>query len=141
MGTDPIHVIEPIKNLTLSIAGGKTQVATGRLDYYSSPSGTYVTIRPNEYEGAVDPLVFAVAPADAGRRVFGRQGSLRLLGPAAAAVDPDAIEPGVMSWSQVCSCNAARLKKELLSLEPVLVEHDVAALFGATVAEQRAAAQ
>jgi hypothetical protein len=136
MGTDPIHVIEPIKNLTLSISGQKIQVATGRLDYYSSPSGTYVTVRPNAYTGAPEPLVLAVAPADAGRRVFGRQGSLRLLGYAAAATDPDEIDPGVMSWSQVCSCNAARLKRELLSLEPVLIEHDVAALFGATVAEQ-----
>lgn len=136
MGTDPIHAVEPIKNMTISIAGQKIQVASGRLDYYSSPSGTYVTIRPNEYEGAVDPLIFAVAPADAGRRVFGRQGSLRLLGYAAAGTDPDEIEPGQMTWTQVCSCNAARLKKELFSLEPVLVEHDVAALLGATVAEQ-----
>lgn len=135
--TDPIHVIEPVKNLTLSIAGQKIQVASGRLDYYSSPSGTYVTVRPTDYPGAPEPLVLAVTQADAGRRVFGRRGELRLLGYAAAATDPDEIEPGIMVWTQVCSCNARRLKEELLQMEPVLVEHDVAALLGSTLVENQ----
>lgn len=123
-----IHVIDPIKDLTLSIGGERIQIASGRLDYYSEGLKAYVTIQPNVYEGAPEPLVLAVAPADAGRQVFGRRGTLRLLGYAGAATDPAEIDPGVMTWTQVCSCNAARLKKELLALEPVLAEADLVAM-------------
>lgn len=121
------HVIEPIKNLTLSMGGERVQVAEGRLDYYTSPAGTTVTVRYHNQPDK-EPLVLTVAPADAGRRVFGRRGTLRLMGYAAAATDPDEIDPGVMTWTQVCSCNAARLKKELLALEPVLAEPDLTAM-------------
>lgn len=123
---ETIHVIEPVKNLTLSIGGEKIQVQSGRLDYYTSSAGTFVTIR--HLDESREPIVLSVAPADAGRRVFGRQGSLRLMGYAAAATDPEEIDPGVMTWSQVCSCNAATLKKNLLALEPVLAESDLTAM-------------
>lgn len=117
------HVIEPVKNLTLSIGGEKIQVPEGRLDYYTSPSGTFVTIRYKDE--SKEPLVLTVAPADAGRRVFGRRGTLRVMGYAVAATDPGEISPGVMAWTQVCSCNAKRLKGELLALEPVLTDGDL----------------
>lgn len=120
------HVIDPVKNLTLSIGGEKIQVQAGRLDYYSSPGTTMVTIRPKDPER--EPIVLTVAPADAGRRVFGRQGQLRLMGYAAAATDPEEIDPGVMTWTQVCSCNAATLKKDLLALEPVFTDNDLQAM-------------
>lgn len=120
------HVIEPIKDLTLHISGSTIQVVSGRLDYYTNANGTFATIRSTD--PAQDPIILTVAPADAGRRVFGRRGTLRLMGYAAAATDPDEIDPGQMTWTQVCSCNAARLKKELLAMEPVLSETDLAAL-------------
>lgn len=124
--SETIHVIDPIKNLTLSMGGKKVQIAAGRLDYYSGDQGAFVTIRPND--SSVEPLTLSVAPADKGRRIFGRSGSLRLMGPATAALDPEAIDPGVMSWTQVCSCNADRLKKELMALEPVWSEPDLTAM-------------
>lgn len=120
------HVIEPVKNLTLSISGEKIQIASGRLDYYTSKDATLVTVR--SLDGERDPLLLAVAPADAGRRVFGRRGTLRLLGYAAAATDPGEIDPGVMTWQQVCSCpgaGGAALKRELLALQPVLSDGDL----------------
>lgn len=122
------RVIDPVKNLTLSMGGQKIQVAAGRLDYYSGPTVTMVTIRPND---GSEPLILTVAPADAGKRIFGRRGSLRVMGYAAAATDPDEIDPGVMTWSQVCSCpgaGGAVLKKELLALEPVLSDGELTAL-------------
>lgn len=121
-----IHVTEPFRNLTLSISGKRIQVAQGRLDYYSTTKASTVTIRPTDTKQ--EPILLAVAPADYGRRVFGRRGTLRLMGYAAAATDPDAIDPGSMTWTQVCSCNAARLKRELLELEPVLSENDLLAM-------------
>lgn len=123
---ETIHVIDPIKNLTLSMGGKKVQIQAGRLDYYSGLNGAFVTIRPND--PALEPLTLSVAPADKGRRIFGRSGSLRLMGSAEAALDPEAIDPGIMSWTQVCSCNAARLKRELLELEPVWTETDLVAM-------------
>jgi hypothetical protein len=119
------HVTDPIKDLTLSIGGERIQVAAGRLDYYSTREVTMVTIRPQD---GSEPLVLTVAPADAGRRVFGRRGTLRLLGYAAAATDIGEIDPGVMTWTQVCSCNAARLKRDLMALEPVLSEDELTAM-------------
>jgi hypothetical protein len=119
------HVTDPIKDLTLSIGGKKIQIAAGRLDYYSTRETTMVTIRPND---GSEPLVLTVAPADAGRRVFGRRGTLRLLGYAAAATDIGEIDPGVMTWTQVCSCNAARLKRDLMALEPVLSADELTAM-------------
>lgn len=121
-----IHVTEPVRDLTLSIGGEKIQVPEGRLDYYSSPVGTFVSIRYKD--PAKEPLVLTVAPADAGRRVFGRQGTLRVMGYAAAATDPGEIDPGVMVWTQVCSCNARTLKKELMALEPVLTGGDLTSM-------------
>ena len=118
-----IHVIEPVRNLTLSIGGQKIQVSTGRLDYYSQGGTAFVTVR--HQDEAKDPLIPAAAPADAGRQVFGRRGTLRVMGYAAAATDPGEIDPGVMVWTQVCSCNAKRLKGELLALEPVLTDGDL----------------
>lgn len=118
-----IHVIEPIKNLTLMLGGEKIQVPEGRLDYYSAGPTAFATIRYKD--SAKEPIVLTVAPADAGRRVFGRSGSLRVMGYAAAATDPGEIDPGVMTWTQVCSCNAKRLKGELLALEPVLTDGDL----------------
>ena len=120
------HVIEPVKDLTLSIGGKKVQVAAGRLDYYTTREVTMVTIRPNDPER--EPIILTVAPADAGRRVFGRRGTLRLLGYEAAATDIGEIDPGVMTWTQVCSCNAARLKRDLLALEPVLSDDELTAM-------------
>mgnify|MGYP003577232830 CR=1 FL=1 len=120
------HVTDPIKDLTLSIGGEKIQVAAGRLDYYSTREVTMVTIRPQDPER--EPIVLTVAPADAGRRVFGRRGTLRLLGYAGAPTDIGEIDPGVMTWTQVCSCNAARLKKDLMALEPVLSEDELTAM-------------
>jgi hypothetical protein len=119
------HVTDPIKDLTLSIGGERIQVAAGRLDYYSTREVTMVTIRPQD---GSEPLVLTVAPADAGRRVFGRRGTLRLLGYAAAATDIGEIDPGVMTWTQVCSCNAARLKRDLMALEPVLSADELTAM-------------
>jgi hypothetical protein len=106
------HVTDPIKDLTLSIGGERIQVTMG-------------TIRPQD---GSEPLVLTVAPADAGRRVFGRRGTLRLLGYAAAATDIGEIDPGVMTWTQVCSCNAARLKRDLMALEPVLSADELTAM-------------
>lgn len=98
-----IHLVEPVRNLVLMVDGKKVVVNEGRLDYY----GSTVTVRPKE--PTRDLIVLSVPPADQGKRVFGRRGSLRVIGEGA----------GTMTWTQVCSCNAAALKKELLALEPV----------------------
>lgn len=108
-----IHLVDPVRNLTLNLDGQRIQVREGRLDYY----GAKVAIRPKD--PTREPIILEVAPTDQTKRQFGRQNSLRVIGYNADA--PFDALAGTLTWTQVCGCNAQALKTELLGLPQVTV--------------------
>lgn len=104
-----VHVIEPVKALTLDLDGKKVQVSQGRLDYF----GDVVTVTPLNL--AEPTLVLDVPPSDAGRTSFRKRDMIRVM----ATGEDGEVSAGLLQWQQVCSCNAATLKKQLLAIDPI----------------------